>query len=302
MITNGINNTSSSLQVSDINISGSTISTTTTDSDLNLSPNGTGKVVISGAYSLPSGDGTVDQVLQVDGASSLTFATATIPISQINIQIFTTSGTYTPTAGMKYCFVEVVGGGAGGGGCQAPPAGQCSNGGGGGGGGYCKALYAAATIGASQSVSVGTAGSGGNGGASGAGGTSTFGSLLTVTGGGSVAQGLSGLQAICQSSNGGVGSGATAFIAATGTPGEPGFGMISTAASITFNRGGAGGRSVLGEGGKELTIAPISASTTNGFAATGYGGGGGGAVAGPSATAGIGGDGFAGIVIVTEYI
>lgn len=302
MTKNSINNTTSDLQVSSINISGSTISTTTTNTNLTLTPNGTGKVSISGAYTLPSSDGTSNQVLQSDGISTLTFATATIPISQINIQIFTASGTCTFTVGMKYCFVEIVGGGAGGGACQATSSTECSNGGGGGGGGYCKALYTAATVGASQAVTVGAAGAGGNGGASGAGGTSTFGSFLTATGGGSVAQGLAGAQAICQGSDGGVGSGATAFINATGIPGEPGYGVKNLANSIAYNQAGAGGGSKIGSGGDEIVSAPTGTLTINGNNATGFGAGGGGAIAGTSSIAGIGGNGFAGIIIVTEYI
>lgn len=40
-------------------------------------------------------------------------------ITNADIRVFTSSTTYTPTAGMKFCQVECVGGGGGGGGAGA---------------------------------------------------------------------------------------------------------------------------------------------------------------------------------------
>ena len=56
MTKNSINNTASDLQVSGINLSGSTISTTTSNTDLTLSPNGTGDVVVTASSIVPTTD------------------------------------------------------------------------------------------------------------------------------------------------------------------------------------------------------------------------------------------------------
>ena len=64
-------------------------------------------------------------------------------------QIFTSSGTYTPSPGMVYCIIEAVGSGGGGGGAQGAGS-QVYTGGGGGPGGYSRLVASAATIGASQ--------------------------------------------------------------------------------------------------------------------------------------------------------
>ena len=56
MTNNSINNISSDLQVSNINIAGSTISTTTSNTDLTLSPNGTGDVVVTASSIVPTTD------------------------------------------------------------------------------------------------------------------------------------------------------------------------------------------------------------------------------------------------------
>src|SRR5215475_9778188 len=87
-------------------------------------------------------------------------------------KVFTTSGTYTPTPGMRSCIVECIGGGGGGGGGYAPAANQTMNGGGGGGGGYSRKFLTATQVGMSQVVTVGAGGApgyyyvvqGGNGG------------------------------------------------------------------------------------------------------------------------------------------
>ena len=98
-------------------------------------------------------------------------------------QVFTSSGTYTPTTGMDYCIVEVVGGGGGSGGIAATTTSNSLSPGG-GGGGYARKLFASATIGVSQTVTIGaggTAGAAGNNNG-GAGGTTSLGSLISATG------------------------------------------------------------------------------------------------------------------------
>jgi hypothetical protein len=56
MTKNSINNSASDLQVSAINLSGSTISTTTSNTDLTLSPSGTGDVVVTASSIVPTTD------------------------------------------------------------------------------------------------------------------------------------------------------------------------------------------------------------------------------------------------------
>jgi hypothetical protein len=59
---------------------------------------------------------TATYVLTSNGASAQpTFQPASggSAFQSVNIQTFTASGTYTPTAGMKYCIIEAVGGGGG---------------------------------------------------------------------------------------------------------------------------------------------------------------------------------------------
>src|SRR5262245_42814970 len=103
--------------------------------------------------------------------------------------VFTTPGTFTwlPNGAMECAIIECIG--AGGGGAAAYTGGVATNtfqGGGGGSGGYSRKLVTAATVGASQIVTVGTGGQGGNSSYSiGSGGTaSSVGSLCVANGGG----------------------------------------------------------------------------------------------------------------------
>ena len=61
------------LNVDNITLNNNTISTTDTDGNLVLSPNGTGKVSIASAYTLPRTDGSIGQALVTNGAGSVTF-------------------------------------------------------------------------------------------------------------------------------------------------------------------------------------------------------------------------------------
>lgn len=101
----------------------------------------------------------------------------------LNVQTFTGSGTYTPTAGTRFIIAEVEGGGAGGGGSAATGASQSSAAAGGSAGSYGKALISEGFSG--QTVTIGAAGTGGAAGANagGNGGTSSFGSLISCPGG-----------------------------------------------------------------------------------------------------------------------
>lgn len=189
-------------------------------------------------------------------------------------QVFTNSGTYTPPANLAYAIVEVVGGGGGGSGGEASGS---NGGGGGGGGGYAREILTAATIGASQTVTVGNGGTGGASGANFPAGTSgqpsSFGSLLSATGGaGAPGGGTAG-------GAGGMGSGGDINVG----------GGDGATASNSGRAGGTGGSSVLGGGGR-------SGSAGAGKA---YGGGGGG---GAAPNTGGAPNGAKGVVIVTEFI
>lgn len=217
----------------------------------------------------------------VDG-SQLTGITGSV--KTVKKQIFTASGTYTPSTGMLYCYVELLGGGGGGGGSN----GTAATGAGGGAGGHCFRLISAATIGASQTVTIGAAGSAGSssGGTGGSGGNSSLGALMTANGG---AGGTGNTNASTGAVAGGAGGTAsTGDINITGFAGEAAF-VASTGVFVS----GRGANSLYGAGGAAKT----GNSSQSGNAATGYGAGGGGGVQ----SSGAGGAGVAGICIVTEY-
>lgn len=233
------------------------------------------------------------QVVTINSATGQLGVTTAAFISQVNVQVFTSSGTYTPTTGMKYCTVEIVGGGGGGGGCAATTATQAAAAGGGGGGGYERQTFSAATIGASQSVTIGAAGTAGTStpSAGGAAGFTLFGVLIQASGGLGGALSNATILGVSNGGAGGVAIGGGNF-GCNGTPGERGLSIFSTTALVM---GGSGGSSFFGGG----RLGPI-ASTSGGVALSYGGGGAGGASANGIATPG--GAGFAGICIITEYI
>ena len=185
---------------------------------------------------------------------------------------FTSSGTWTKDAGLKYVVVEVQGGGGNG---DSVTVGDnaTSAGGGGGAGGYSKKLILASALGATETVTVGAAAA-----------ASSFGSLATANGG-TTSTGVAG------------GDGGTAASGDINIQGGDGSPAISTG-SEGDGAGGSGGNSPLGFGGKGAQ--EIYNIGLNGGAGRGYGGGGGGALANDDTSA-TGGAGAGGIVIVTEY-
>jgi len=212
----------------------------------------------------------------------------------INIQTFTSSGTYTPTAGMLYCIIEAVGGGGGGGGAAATGANNAV-GGGGGAGGYARLKASAATIGASQTVTINTGGAGGTAGANNGsnGGSVTFGALITCNGGTGGTGGAAGNPSYVAGGAGGTATGGDVNIA--GGRGSYGFGVGT---SNVNSLGGLGGNSMLGF----ASTAGGSATSGTGVSAGNYGAGGSGGYSSVSSAAAAGGNGSNGIVIVTEYI
>lgn len=214
-------------------------------------------------------------------------------LGSVRVQIFTSSGTYTPSPGMLYCIIECVGGGGGAGGV-AGASGYNLASGGAGSGAYSKKTASAATVGASQVVAVGAAGAGGAAGAnSGASGASTsVGSICTAPGGGP-----SSYCSAASSSPGGspasVGIGDVAINGAYGFDGIYWTGVSASTGVGAFS-GGQGGDSFYGTGGRGGFNGP-------GAVGTGYGAGGGGASSSNAANNYAGGNGTAGIVIITEF-
>jgi len=224
--------------------------------------------------------GSAGQVLTVAApGSTLEFADAGGG-GGLNIQVFTSPGTYTPTAGMKNIKVTVLGGGGGGNGAQDGQSGS-QDGSTGGGGGLAFEELTAAQVGASQPVTVGPGGSGGNNGEQSfnpgnPGGTSSFGAFVSATGGSNGNPG----------SGGGGGSGSGGNLNLIGQPGAPTTGGLAAQA---FGFGGNAGD------GNALT---------NGNPGTGKGGGAGRTPRSntttqpPMAAA----SGAAGVVIIEEYL
>lgn len=222
-------------------------------------------------------------------------------IQSVNVQVITATGTYTPTTGMTFCTVEIVGGGGGAGSVSGGTAGQAAAATGGGGGGYCKKTYTATLLGASAAVVIGAAGaagaSGNNNGT--AGGNSTFtpagaGVVLTANGGGAgngAAKGAGG------STTSGV-SGGSATNGDINIPGgSSGNGSVQAAAG--FAASSSGGSSVLGSGGAGVILQ--TGAAFDGATGSGYGSGGSGAADTGARDAG-GGNGKIGICYITEYI
>jgi hypothetical protein len=63
------------LKVDNLDLNGNTLSTSNTNGNLILAPNGTGKVSIAEAYTLPRVDGTSGQALITDGSGTVSFTT-----------------------------------------------------------------------------------------------------------------------------------------------------------------------------------------------------------------------------------
>ncbi len=229
------------------------------------------------AGAILSGTATAGLAL-LSGASTTPTWSTSPPVTQIKASTFAAgTSTYTPTTGMKYCIVEIVGGGGSGGAVTGGTAGQCSAAGGGGGGGYSRKTYTAANIGASAAVVVGTGGAAASAGANdgNSGGTSSFtpagtGPTLTCGPGtkGFACSKSAGAQLI-SAGTGGAASGGDLNI-----PGQAA-GLAATQAAAALAYPGSGGNSALGLGGVGyvLTIQTSQA----GAAPSGYGSGSSGA-------------------------
>ena len=224
------------------------------------------------------------------------------PINQINVVPYKTNGTYTytPTPGMVYCIVKMVGAGGGGGGAGTTSSTQYSAGGGGGSGGYVEVLFTAAQIGASQTIVLAAGGAGGTGNTAASNASdSTFGSFITCGGG-------DGGQVVTSSTTFGSqpASGGTNIITTglelVNLQGQAGIGGMVT---ITGDSKGVmsfsgGGSNPLGQG----AILRINPSSQTAGSPTGNGSGGGGASNNVSTAQKTGTSGRPAACYIIEYI
>lgn len=212
------------------------------------------------------------------------------PGALVNVQVFSASGTYTPTSGANKAIVFAIGAGGGGGGGPATGVNQISAGSGGNAGAFGATFIPSAL--SSQTVTIGGPGVGQIGTNGTQGGTTSFGTLLTCPGGLGGALGGPSTSFVLPSP--GPSALATAsgilLINGAGALGAPSI-AISTAAFSVL--GGNGASSPWGAGG--------SGATTNGFSASGAGAGGGGSGTLPSSSATTGGTGSGGRVVVYEF-
>ncbi len=226
------------------------------------------------------------------GTTAATARTSLAVFGKVTVQTFTASGTYTPTSGMLYATIEVVGGGGGGGGVAGGSS-NTSVGGSGGAGGYARKTVTAATIGASQTVTIGAAGTAGSAGNNdgGAGGTTSVGAIVSATGGAKGDGG--GASAVLYTKSGGAGgAGSSGDLNVNGQAGSPGVAYTYAVQALAVS--GNGGSSYYGPGG---------AGNANGagVAGGGYGAGGSAGSTSNNGAGAAGGAGVSGLVVITEY-
>lgn len=273
---------------------------------------GTGLTAVT-AHNLPVGNGTsplnligpgtAGQVLTSNGSSSdPTFQSAAAGSSfvSIHIQTFTSTGTYTPTSGMKYCRIRLQAPGGGSGGCPSTSGSQVAIGGSGAGGGYAEDVFTAAQIGASKTVTIGSPGTAGSAGSNpgGTGGTTSVGALLSAAGG---TGGLAGINA--NSSGFSLLAGVAGGSATIGTikiqGGASGYGGAEAAFNFV-NRSGPGGNATLGNV-LDATYRVFGGSNAAAIAGLDYGAGAVGGYLDVSSSSIGGAIGGHGIVIIEEF-
>lgn len=216
------------------------------------------------------------------------------------LHVFTSSGSYAPTPGMRFADVLLFGAG-GGAGARAGSGVVASGGAGGGGGGLARSRFTAAQIGASQAITIGAGGTGGapqtidsSAGANGvAGGDASFGASLIAFGGGGGAGGQIG------GGSGGGAGGSPVIAGADGSGATGGAGTFGVAGGGSAAAGAANLSLPFGSGGGgcSATGATAGAGGLNLPGPSG-GGGGGGITAGNTPVNG----GAGGIVYVSGVV
>jgi hypothetical protein len=200
------------------------------------------------------------------------------------IRAFTASGTWTKPTGLHHVVVSVTGGGGGGGGVVS----NRKGGGGGGAGATAILRIEAASLGATEAVTVGAGGAGVAGGNGLAGGTSSFGAFVSAAGGGGTSAGAE----TTDRPGDGAALPSTGDLRLGGGGGTAGGDLVA----VTTAAAGTGGASFWGQGGRG------SAASGNGDAAVAPGAGGGGARNNTGGSQNYaGGNGADGLVVVWEY-
>lgn len=257
-----------------------------------------------------------NQVVELDGSSQLPavdgsqLTNVTASGGLMDVQTFSSSGTWNKPVGATKFEVTVVGGGGGGGGSSTNAAGGVA-GGGGGGGGYGE-IFLTTGVGASETVTIGAAGTGGDGGLQpgtngSAGGTTSFGAHVSGSGGSGGQGGADGGSAIYFSKAGGGGGSVApaAHLRISGSSGQKGTIVRDPAGGATYPVGlpGDGGDTPLGYGGRANRQTTDSAYEGVNANTLGFGGGGSGGFHSNNngGDQGDGGNGSSGYVIVKSY-
>lgn len=207
-----------------------------------------------------------------------------IPGRLLNVQVFSASGTYTPTSGTTHAIIKVQAPGGGSGGTTTTGASTISISAAGSAGSYAEAYWSSPT---SQTVTIGTAGSAGAAaGAGGTGGTTSIGSIVSCPGGVGGAVGAANTPPFmvtpAASPSACTVSGPATILSIAGGRGQFGISVSTTASDVA-----PGGIGYLGSG--------------NFGTASGYGSGGGSASIGISASGAAGFAGSPAVVIAYDY-
>lgn len=236
----------------------------------------------SGAFQAPAFTNTATSTgLWMSIANTLAPA-----LPRVNVRVFASGTSYTPTSGTLFFKVVCVGGGGGGGGWSTSGS-ITVVGSGGGAGAVAVAFFPSAfgSVGGPFTYAIGAAGTGTTGGGN-PGGATTFNGTVSATGG-------LGAPAAGATTNVGA-AGGTFSGASYGTNG--GYGGPSNAATSS-QWGGCGGSNQYGVGGQT--------SVANGVVGNdgiGYGAGGGGIYTTTSGTSVAGGNGTTGAIVIEEYL
>ncbi len=278
------------------------------------------KVVDENSLSTTAASGKVVRALDATGLISTTFLPV-VPSLVHTYNVADSPATWSKPTGLQFVTVQLWAGGGSGG------SGAANGGGGGGGGAYNTITIPASSLGNTETVTIGAGGTASTNADGKIGGNSSFGSHMTVYGGGGGGKGSGSGGG--GGGGGGIGSVGSNSTSATDAAGGSPIGGAAASNSIFGGGGGAGGQSVWGgaggahssnagsnsfyggAGGGGGDSSPHSGGTsvyggnggtggdnTNPVTAGAIKGGGGGGSANASTASGAGG---AGQVIVTDY-